>query len=84
MAEHKSGLTDKEFDDFNRIVMDTIEALLDCADEHNIDRNSFLKYFANMFSAMVQISTFENYNTRTPQKIEHNSLCETETYEVGD
>lgn len=22
--------------------------------------------------------------TRTPQKIEHNSLCETETYEVGE
>lgn len=24
------------------------------------------------------------WNTRTPQKIEHNSLCETETYKVGE
>ena len=27
---------------------------------------------------------FEPYELVEPQKINHNSLCETETYEVGD
>lgn len=26
----------------------------------------------------------KTWNTRTPQKLNHNSLCETETYKVGE
>lgn len=54
-------LTESELDDFNEIVCETIDRLVKCADKHNIDRNSFLKYFADIFGAMCEISTFENY-----------------------
>ena len=64
MSERASGLTDKEFDDFNGIVGNVIDMLIECADKHNIDRDSFLKYFATMFSAMCEISTFENYGKK--------------------
>lgn len=61
MAEHVSGLTDVEFEDFNEIVGETIGKLVECADKHNIDRDSFVRYFATMFVAMAEISTFEQY-----------------------
>ena len=57
----ESGLTDKEFKDFNDIVSKTIDELVMCADKHNIDRDSFIKYFAGIFGAMAEISTFSNY-----------------------
>lgn len=62
--EH-NGLTKAEFEDFNEIVKDTITALVDCADKHNIDRDSFVKYFAAMFKVMAEVSTFEHYNGGT-------------------
>lgn len=61
MGIHASGLTDKEFNDFNDIVGETITSLCICADTHNIDRDSFVRYFATLFSAMAEISTFEHY-----------------------
>lgn len=56
-----SGLTNEEFEDFNKIVQDTLNALIDCADRHNIDRNSFVKYFCAIFGTMAEVSTFEHY-----------------------
>lgn len=64
MIEKQDGLTDAEFADFNGIVCDTINKLIECADNHNIDRDSFVKYFAAMFSTMAEISTFEHYGER--------------------
>ena len=64
MNEHASGLTDAEFDDFNEIVGETISKLVECADKHNIDRDSFVQYFATMFKAMAEISTFERYGRK--------------------
>lgn len=61
MKKLPSGLTDKEFDDFNKITGRTINELIACADKHNIDRDSFMKYFSQMFSALVEISTFKNF-----------------------
>ena len=55
------NLTRDEFADFNGIVTETINKLIDCADKHNIDRDSFIKYFAAMFSTMAEITTFEHY-----------------------
>lgn len=31
----------------------------------------------------TRTKAIEAWNTRTPQKLNHNSLCETETYKVG-
>lgn len=55
------NLTNAEFEDFNGIVTETINKLIACADKHNIDRDSFIKYFAAMFSTMAEITTFEHY-----------------------
>lgn len=67
MAEHASGLTDAEFADFGVIVAETISSLVKCADKHNIERDSFVRYFATMFNAMAEVSTFQNY---TPKESE--------------
>lgn len=61
--ERADELTDEEFEDFNIIVKETLNALIDCADKHNIDRDSFIKYFCAIFSTMAEVSTFENYKT---------------------
>jgi hypothetical protein len=60
----ESGLTDKEFNDFNKIVRKTTDELIKCADKHNIDRDSLMKYFIGIFGTMVEISTFANYTPR--------------------
>lgn len=56
-----NGLTKEEFDDFNEIVKKALNALIDCADKHNIDRDSLIKYFCSVFGAMAEISTFARY-----------------------
>ena len=55
-----AGLNDKEFKDFNDIVQNTLNSLIDCADKHNIDRDSFVKYFSAVFCTMAEVSTFTN------------------------
>lgn len=57
-----NGLTEEELEDFNRIVQDTLNGLIRCADKHNIDRDSLIQYFANMFTALAGISTFKHYS----------------------
>lgn len=57
----------KEFKDFNEIVKNTLNLLIDCADKHNIDRDSFIKYFSAIFGTMADVSTFTNY-THTPKE----------------
>ena len=56
-----SNLNKAEFDDLNEIIHETLNSLIDCADKHNIDRDSFIKYFSAVFSTMAKISTFEHY-----------------------
>ena len=60
-------LNDKELKDFNDIVQNTLSSLIDCADKHNIDRDSFIKYFAAILCTMTEVSTFTNY-TSTPRR----------------
>lgn len=59
--ERAEGLTDEEFEDFNVIVKETLNALIDCADKNNIDRDSLIKYFCVIFGMMAEVSTFKNY-----------------------
>jgi hypothetical protein len=63
-----SNLTDEEFEDFNEIVKETLNTLIDCADKHNIDRDSFIRYFCALFGTMAEVSTFENYKKGGEQK----------------
>ena len=54
-------LNKDEFDDLNVIIKNTLNSLIECADNHNIDKNDFIRYFSSVFGTMAQISTFENY-----------------------
>lgn len=57
----EADLTDKEYEDFNGIIHKTLNELVKCADKHNIDRDSFIRYFVSIFGAMVHLTTFSYY-----------------------
>ena len=61
MAEYVDGLTQEEAEDFKAIVSLTIQKLLECADKHNFDRDSFMKYFADTFNAVCKVCTFSHF-----------------------
>lgn len=61
MSKYEQGLTQEEFVDFNKIVQNTLNSLIDVADKHNIDRDSLVRYFCAMFGTMAEVSTFEHY-----------------------
>lgn len=56
-----SNLSKAEFEDLKEIIEKTLNALVDCADKHNIDRDDFIKYFCAVFGTMAEVSTFEHY-----------------------
>lgn len=59
------GLTPKEANawasEMTRIVVGTIHELITAADKHNIDRDSAVQYFPDLFSVMGNVATFEHY-----------------------
>lgn len=56
-------LTNKEIDDLESIVSDTLARLCEMADKHKIDRNSLLKYYAAMVTGIAKAATIQNYET---------------------
>lgn len=61
MSEKQSNLTDKEMEDLQSIVTDTLASVCAMADKHNIDRDSMLKYLADMLTAFVEVASIQNY-----------------------
>ena len=59
------GLTSKEADawasEMSRIVCGTIHELLVAADNHNIDRDSAVEQFSDLFSILASAATFKFY-----------------------
>lgn len=55
------NLSDKELEDFNPIVIDSIRKICAFSDKHNFDRNSMLSYFADTLKTFSEIATIENY-----------------------
>ncbi|MCX4257769.1 MAG: hypothetical protein OSJ54_12705 [Oscillospiraceae bacterium] len=51
-------------DEFSDLMSDTVNALVKLADKHNVDRNDTMEHFAELFSTMAEISTFENYSVQ--------------------
>ena len=47
MSDKQSNLTDKEMEDLQSIVTDTLASVCAMADKHNIDRDSMLKYLCS-------------------------------------
>lgn len=44
-----------------RIVTGTIRELVKAADKHNIDRDSAVAYFSDLFAVMKDVSTFAHF-----------------------
>ena len=63
MSDKHSNLTDKEMEDLQNIVTDTLANVCAMADKHNIDRDSMLKYFADMLTAFTEVASIQNYET---------------------
>lgn len=58
-------LNDKEHEDYmndiSSVVGELIGKVIFVADKHNVDRNNAIQHFSQLFSATVQISTFEHF-----------------------
>ena len=63
MSDKQSNLTDKEMKDLQSIVTDTLASVCAMADKNNIDRDSMLKYFADMLTAFAEVASIQNYET---------------------
>ena len=63
MSGKQNDLTDKEIKDLQNIVTDTLASICTMADKHNIDRNSMLKYFADMLAAFAEVASIQDYET---------------------
>lgn len=64
MSDKQSNLTDKEMEDLQSIVADTLASVCVMADKHSIDRDSMLKYFADMLTAFAELASIQNYETK--------------------
>lgn len=63
MSDKQSNLTDKEMEDLQNIVNDTLASICVMADKHSIDRDSMLKYLADMLTVFAEVATIQNYET---------------------
>ena len=63
MSDKQSNLTDKEMEDLQNIVTDILASVCAMADKHSIDRDSMLKYLADMLTAFAEVATIQNYET---------------------
>ena len=73
MSDNQSNLTDKEMEDLQSIVADTLASVCVMADKHSIDRDSMLKYFADMLTAFAEVASIQNYETNHTCNCQHNS-----------
>lgn len=71
MSEKQSNLTDKEMEDLQSITADTLASICAMADKHNIDRDSMLKYFADMLTFFAEIASIQNYETNHTCNCKH-------------
>ena len=57
-------LSDKEIEDFSNLTNKVLAEICRISDAHNIDRDSALKYFADMLTSFTEISTIQNYYSK--------------------
>ena len=56
------SLKEKELEEVAKLMSGTIiPEIIRIADTYNYDRDSLIKYVANMFSAMTELATFEHW-----------------------
>lgn len=73
MSDKQSNLTDKEMEDLQSIVANTLASICTMADKHNIDRDSMLKYFADMLTTFAELASIQNYETSYTCNCQHNN-----------
>lgn len=73
MSDKQSNLTDKEMEDLQIITTETLASVCAMADNHNIDRDSMLKYFADMLTAFAEVASIQNYETNHTCNCQHSS-----------
>ena len=73
MSDKQSNLTGKEMEDLQSITTDTLASVCAMADKHNIDRDSMLKYFADMLTAFTEVASIQSYETNHTCNCQHNS-----------
>lgn len=73
MSDTHENLTDKEMEDLQGIVTETLASVCAMADKHNIDRDSMLKYFADMLTIFTEVASIQNYETSYTCNCQHNS-----------
>ena len=73
MSDGQNNLTGKEIEDLQNIVTDVLASICTMADKHNIDRDSMLKYFADMLTVFAEVASIQNYKTNRTCNCQHNS-----------
>ena len=61
---NQQPFTDEAASEFSEIHSGVIVKLVKFADKHNIDRDDLIGFFAVTFGTMVNVSTFENFDTQ--------------------
>lgn len=82
MSDKQSNLTDKEMEDLQNIVTDTLASVCSIADKHNIDRDSMLKYFSDMLTAFTEVASIKNYETNHTNADRIRNMSDEELAEV--
>ena len=57
-------LSDKEIEDINNLTNKVLAEICRISDAHNIDRDSALKYFADIITVFTEVSTIQNYDSK--------------------
>lgn len=85
-------LSDKEIEDFSNLTNKVLAEICRISDAHNIDRDSALKYFADMLTAFIEVATIQNYDSKQTNADRIRSMtdeelldfiCSIETYDDG-
>ena len=56
-------------EEMQRIIVGLVCDLVKTADKHNIDRDSAVQYFSELFSLISEISTFVNFQKEQPADV---------------
>lgn len=81
-------LSDKEIENFSNLTNKVLKEICRISDVHNIDRDSTLKYFADMLTAFTEVATIQNYDSKqtnadrirnmTDEELAVNMMCPNE------
>lgn len=69
MTDTTDKLEEKELEEVSQLISGTvIPEIVRIADTYNYDRDSLIRYVADMFSVMAELATFEHWQTESDDK----------------